>query len=87
MQIITVCGIRWHGNKNKAVKNFLIFFCFHAMAFRFLSSSEDEIRQLLEGKASKNTKRTNKVAQQGFREYLLEKRLQSQPKKATLLGF
>ena len=42
------------------------------MASRFLSSSEDEIRQLLEKKDSKNTKRTYKVAQQLFHEYLLE---------------
>ena len=46
------------------------------MASRFLSSSEHEIRQLLEEKDSKNTKRTNKVAQQVFHEYLLERGLQ-----------
>ena len=37
-------------------KNFFDLFCFHAMASRFLSSSEDEIRQLLEKKDSKNKK-------------------------------
>ena len=37
---------------------FFRYFLFHVMASRFLSSSEDEIRQLLEEKDSKNTKRT-----------------------------
>ena len=37
------------------------------MASWFLSSSEDEIRQLLEEKYSENTKRTYKAAQQVFR--------------------
>ena len=68
-------------------KKFCDLICFHAMASRFLSSSEDEIRQLLEEKDSKNTKRTYKVAQQVFQEYLLERGLQSRPKKAKLLGF
>ena len=58
------------------------YFLFHVMASRFLSSSEDEIRQLLEEKDSKNTKRTYKVAQQVFHEYLLEKRIW---RKAKLL--
>ena len=44
------------------------------MASQFLSSSEDEIRQLLEEKYSENTKTTYKAAQQVFHEYLAEKR-------------
>ena len=49
------------------------YFLFHVIASRFLSSSGDKIRQLLKEKDSKNTKRTYKVAQQVFHEYLLEK--------------
>ena len=45
------------------------------MASRFLSSSEDEIRQLYEEKESENTKRTYKAAQQVFHEYLVEKEI------------
>ena len=52
------------------------------MASRFLSSSEDEIRQLLEEKDSKNTRRTYKVAQQVFHEYLLEKGI-AEPKEKS----
>ena len=49
MQIITVCGIRW--NQWLALQqHFFDFVRFHVMAFRFLSSSEDGIRQLLEAK-------------------------------------
>ena len=54
------------------------------MASCFLSSSEDEIRQLLEGKDSKNTKRTYKVAQQVFQEYLLEKGIAEPTEKGEI---
>ena len=83
MQIITVCGIRWHGNKTMQQK-FFDLFCFHAMASRFLSSSEDEIRHLLEEKDSKNTKRTYKVAQQVFQDYLLEKGISEPTEKGEI---
>ena len=39
-------------------RTFFRYFLFHVMASRFLSSSKDEIRQLLEEKDSKNKKRT-----------------------------
>ena len=65
-------------------KKFFDLFCFHAMASRFLSSSEDEIRQLLEEKDSKNTKRTYKVAQQVFQEYLLEKGISEPTEKGEI---
>ena len=58
------------------------------MASRFLSSSEDEIRQLLEEKYSENTKRTYKAAQQVFHEYLVEKGdLRANGKKRNCSGF
>ena len=65
-------------------KKFCDLICFHAMASRFLSSSEDEIRQLLEEKDSKNTKRTYKVAQQVFQEYLLEKGIAEPTEKSEI---
>ena len=46
LQYAVFVGINgWHGNNI-----FSIFFCFHVMASCFLSSSEGEIRQLLEEK-------------------------------------
>ena len=60
------------------------YFLFHVMASRFLSSSEDEIRQLLEKKDSKNTKRTYKVAQQLFHEYLLENGIAEPTEKSEI---
>ena len=74
--------------QNIAVKIFFYLFCFHAMASRFLSSSEDEVRQLLERKDSKNTKRTYNVAQQVFQEYLLGKRIAEPTEKGEIaIGF
>ena len=49
MQIITVCGIRWH-QWLAWQQHFFDIFLFHVMASCFLSSSEGEIRQLLEEK-------------------------------------
>ena len=57
------------------------------MTSRFLSSSEDEIPQLLEEKDSKNTKRTYKVAQQLFHECFLENGIAEPKEKAKLLEF
>ena len=48
MQIITVCGIRWH--QWLAWQQHFSIFLFHVMASSFLSSSEGEMRQLLEEK-------------------------------------
>ena len=49
MQIITVCGIRWASMVGMAT-TFFRYFLFHVMASSFLSSSEGEMRQLLEEK-------------------------------------
>ena len=49
VQIITVCGIRWH-QWLAWQQHFFRYFLFHVMASCFLSSSEGEIRQLLEEK-------------------------------------
>ena len=54
------------------------------MASRFLSSSEDEIRQLLEEKDSENTKRTCKATQQVFLEYLVEKEIKEPTEKSEI---
>ena len=54
------------------------------MASRFLSSSEDEIRQLLEGKYSENTKRTYKAAQQVFHEYLVGNEIKEPTEKSEI---
>ena len=54
------------------------------MASRFLSSLEDEIRQLLEEKDSENTKRTFKAAQQVFHEYLVEKEIKEPTEKSKI---
>ena len=54
------------------------------MASRFLSSSEDEIRQLLGEKEFENTKRTYKATQQVFHEYLVERGLKSQRRESEI---
>ena len=54
------------------------------MESRFLSSSEDEVRQLIEGKDSENTKRTYKVAQQVFHDYLTEKGIAELTEKSEI---
>ena len=66
---------------------FFRYFLFHVMAPRFLSSSEDEIRQLLEEKDFKNTKRTYKVSQQVFHEYLLEKGIAEPTEKTKFFRY
>ena len=83
MQIITVCGIRWH-QWLAWQQHFFRYFLFHVMASRFLSSSKDEIRQLLEEKDSKNTKRTYKVAQQVFHECFLKKGIAEPTEKSEI---
>ena len=55
VQIIRVCSIRWH--QWLAWQHFFRYFLFHVMASCFLSSSEHEIRQLLEEKDSKTHKK------------------------------
>ena len=56
------------------------------MASRFLSSSEVEIRQLLEERLQKHKKNilSYKVAQQVFQEYLLEKGIAEPTKKGEI---
>ena len=49
MQIITVCGIRWH-QWLAWQQHFFDIFCFMLWHLAFLSSSEGDIRQLLEEK-------------------------------------
>ncbi len=44
--------------------------------------SEDEIRQLIEEKGSENTKRTYRVAQLVFHDYLTEKRIAESTEKS-----
>ena len=86
MQIITVWGIRSH-QWLAWQQHFFRYFLFHVMASRFLSSSEDEIRQLLEEKdQKKNTKRTYKVAQEAFHEYLLKRGIAEPTEKSEIPG-
>ena len=54
------------------------------MATRFLSSSEDEIRQLLEEKDQNKHKKTYKVAQEAFHEYLLKKGIAEPTEKSEI---
>ena len=74
------------GMAKKSSKNFFDLFCFQAMASRFLSSSEDEIRQLLE-ETPKTQKEHTKSLSKCFRNTCWKRGLQSRPKKAKLLGF
>ena len=46
------------------------------MASRFASSTQHEIKKLLEDKDLENTKRSTKVAKEQFYEYLKEKNIQ-----------
>ena len=83
MQIITVCGIRWHQWLAWQQHFFSRFFC-----FMLWHLAEDEIRQLLQKVVKKtpktHAKRTYKVAQQVFHEYLLEKRIAEPTEKSEI---
>ena len=54
------------------------------METRFLNTSEDEIKKLLDDKDSENTKRTYKVAREVFYEYLNEKGIVEPTEKSEL---
>ena len=62
MQIITVCGIRWHQWLVWQQHFFPDIFC-----FTLLHLAEDEIRQLLEEKVAQQEKRNCLEFQKGFR--------------------
>ena len=78
MQIITVCGIRWH-QYLAWQQHFYRYFLSHVMASRFLSSSEDEIRQLQKTQ-KEHTKSLNKC----FMNICWKRGLQNQRRKVKL---
>ena len=74
--IVFVAINGWHGNN---------IFSLDIFCFMLWHLAEDEIRQLLEEKDSKNTcKKTYKVAQQVFHEYLLEKGIAEPTEKSEI---